>query len=64
MGYSATTGTDGVEVLRPLTVFFHGEWPDFACLAAGRNTTPDEWERYGWPDEPYLATCPEWKDAV
>lgn len=40
------------------------EWPDLACLAAGRNMTPDEWEQFGWPDEPYNATCPQWPSGA
>jgi len=33
---------------------------EIACQAAGRNMTQQEWERYGPPDEPYHATCPQW----
>jgi hypothetical protein len=35
-------------------------WPEIACQAAGRNLTRQEWDRFGPPDEPYQATCPQW----
>lgn len=38
------------------------DWPEIACLAAGRNLTLDEWEQFGWPGEPYNATCDRWPD--
>jgi len=40
------------------------DWPDLACRAAGRNMTLDEWEQFGWPGEPYRATCSEWPAAT
>jgi hypothetical protein len=34
-------------------------WPGLACERAGRNLTPDEWNRYMPADEPYRSTCPQ-----
>ncbi len=39
-------------------------WPEIACRAAGRNMTLEEWEQFGWPDEPYHATCDQWPSAA
>jgi WD40 repeat protein len=35
------------------------EWPEIACLAAGRNLTRAEWEEFG-PAGEYHATCDRW----
>jgi len=39
-------------------------WTETACRAAGRNMTLDEWGQFGWPDEPYHATCSQWPAAI
>ena len=36
-------------------------WPTAACVAAGRNMTPDEWETVGPRDTSYRATCPQFE---
>ena len=36
-------------------------WYDKACLKAGRNLTPNEWELY-FPHEGYRNTCPQFED--
>lgn len=38
-------------------------WQDTACLAAGRNLTPAEWNQYIGAAEPYRFTCPQWPDG-
>ena len=35
-------------------------WPEMACRAAGRNLSPDEWERFGPSDEHRSVTCDQW----
>ncbi len=35
------------------------EWPELACVAAGRNLTRQEWEEFG-PRGEYHATCDRW----
>jgi serine/threonine protein kinase/DNA-binding winged helix-turn-helix (wHTH) protein len=35
------------------------EWPELACLAAGRNLTEAEWDAFG-PGGPYRVTCDRW----
>ena len=35
------------------------EWPELACLAAGRNLTEAEWDALG-PGGPYRVTCDRW----
>jgi hypothetical protein len=35
------------------------DWPELACLAAGRNLTHQEWEEFG-PRGQYHATCDHW----
>ena len=35
-------------------------WRTQACVAAGRNLTQAEWERWLPPGEPYRAICPHW----
>ena len=39
------------------------EWPVIACEAAGRNLTPEEWDRYAPTGADYRPTCPEWPPA-
>lgn len=34
-------------------------WIESACIAAGRNLTLDEWEKY-FPNIDYQITCPQW----
>ncbi|NOX29820.1 MAG: hypothetical protein GXP35_07215, partial [Actinobacteria bacterium] len=60
-GRALVTGTEDYLLVWDLTF---NDWPDLACRAAGRNMTLDEWEQFGWPGEPYRATCSEWPAAT
>jgi WD40 repeat protein len=57
-GMSVVTGTDDHLLVWDLDPT---SWADLACHAAGRNMTQDEWQQYGWIDEPYRPTCPQWE---
>ena len=35
-------------------------WLGIACQAAGRNLTPEEWQRWGPEDEDYQVICQQW----
>jgi DNA-binding SARP family transcriptional activator/WD40 repeat protein len=60
-GYGAAINPDGTAVVLGGEVAQYlsldpDEWSDAACETAGRNLTPEEWERY-FGDEPYHQTC-------
>jgi DNA-binding SARP family transcriptional activator/WD40 repeat protein len=50
------TVVDGATVIWNIDL---DEWPELACLAAGRNLTREEWEKFG-PRGDYHATCDRW----
>jgi DNA-binding SARP family transcriptional activator/WD40 repeat protein len=60
-GTTAVIGTtDGVAVVWNVDP---EHWESLACMIAGRNLTPAEWDQYV-TGQPYRATCPQWPDPT